>query len=199
MSENTNTATRVLIGECRLSYVHLFKPEVISEGNPAKYSVSIIIPKTNTELVEKIKAAIVAAYQAGIGTFGGKLPAKGTWKNPLRDGDTERPDDPAYAGAYFINASSKTKPGLVKKGTVSKFTEITDENELYSGCFGYVSVNFYAFSQSGNKGIGAGLNNVLKTKDGDFLGGRVSAETDFDGLDVSGFGNDAGISDDDVF
>lgn len=188
MSENTNTTTRVLIGECRLSYVHLFKPETIAEGAPAKYSVSIIIPKTNTELLEKVKAAIVAAYQAGVGVFGGKLPPKGTWKNPLRDGDTDRPDDPAYAGAYFINATSKTKPGLVKKGTVSKFTEITDENELYSGCYGFVSVNFYAFSQSGNKGIGAGLNNVLKTKDGDFLGGRVSAETDFDGLDTSEFG-----------
>lgn len=198
MSENTNTATRVLIGECRLSYVHLFKPEVISEGNPAKYSVSIIIPKTNTKLVEQIKAAIIAAYNAGVGTFGGKLPAKGTWKNPLRDGDTERADDPAYAGAYFINASSKTKPGLVKKGTVSKFTEITDENELYSGCYGYVSVNFYAFSQSGNKGVGAGLNNVLKTKDGDFLGGRVSADADFDGLGDDVF-NDGGVNNDDVF
>ena len=179
-----NKSTRVIIGECRLSYVHLFKPEVVNEGHPAKYSVSIIIPKSNKELIGKIKTAIENAFKSGVGVFGGKLPREGAWKNPLRDGDIERPDDPAYEDSFFINASSKTKPGLVKKGTISKFAEITDENELYSGCYGYVSVNFYPFSTQGNKGVGAGPNNVLKSRDGDYLGGRVSADTDFDGIDL---------------
>lgn len=191
MTENNAESTKVLIGEVRLSYVHLFTPEVIREGAAPKFSVSLIIPKTNTELVEKIKTAIKNAYEAGVGVFGGKKPAPGTFKNPLRDGDVERPDDPSYAGAYFINASSKTKPGIVKKGTVTKFTEITDEKEIYSGCYGFVSVNFYAFNQSGNKGIGAGLNNVLKTRDGEFLGGRVSADTDFNGVNLDEFSGEA--------
>jgi len=190
MNETTNITTKVLIGEVRLSYVHLFKPEQIGESGDAKYSVSLIIPKDNTELVEQIKAAITAAYNAGVGKFGGKLPAKGTWKNPLRDGDVERADDESYSGSYFINASSRTKPGIVKKGVKTKFAEITDEEELYSGCYGYVSVNFYAFNNSGNKGVAAGLNNVLKTRDGDYLGGRVSADTDFDGLDVGAITGD---------
>lgn len=192
---NENVSTKVVIGECRLSYVHLFKPESISEGQQPKYSVSLIIPKSNKELVAKIRTAIDNAFKAGIGTFGGKLPKDGGWKNPLRDGDLERAGDPAYENAYFINAGSKTKPGIVKKGTVSKLTEITDENELYSGCYGYVSVNFYAFSTNGNKGVAAGLNNVLKSRDGEYLGGRASAETDFEDVDVDSFDS---ITDDDV-
>lgn len=192
---NENVSTKVVIGECRLSYVHLFKPESISEGQQPKYSVSLIIPKSNKELVAKIRTAIDSAFKAGIGTFGGKLPKDGGWKNPLRDGDLERAGDPAYESSYFINAGSKTKPGIVKKGTVSKLTEITDENELYSGCYGYVSVNFYAFSTNGNKGVAAGLNNVLKSRDGEYLGGRASAETDFEDVDVDSFDS---ITDDDV-
>lgn len=176
--------TKVIIGEVRLSYVHAFTPEATADGADKKYSVSVIIPKSNTKLVEQIKAAITAAYTAGIGKFGGKLPAKGTWKVPLRDGDLERPDDEAYANSYFINCSSKNKPGIVKVNPTGnpKFIAITDEQELYSGCYGHVSVNFFAFNNAGNKGVAAGLNNILKSRDGDFLGGRTSAESDFGGL-----------------
>ena len=176
----------------RWSYVHAWSPSAINGQNP-KYSVCLLIPKDDKETVDKIKAAIKAAYQEGASKLKGNgrtVPPLEALKNPLRDGDLERPEDPAYENAYFINASSKTKPGLVKKGTISKFAEITDENELYSGCYGFVSVNFYPFSTQGNKGIGAGLNNVLKSRDGDYLGGRVSADTDFDGIDLGDMGDD---------
>lgn len=195
MAENTNTKVR--IGEVRLSYCHLFQPEAVADGGEKKYSVSIIIPKSNTKLVAEIKAAIEAAAAAGLAKFGGRRPAN--LKTPLRDGDLERADDDAYADAWFINASSKGKPGVVKVMNVQgekKLVEVTNEEEVYSGCYGYVSVNFFAFNNAGNKGVAAGLNNVLKTKDGTFLGGRTSAQTDFGDMDLSGIGDS---DEDDVY
>ena len=178
--------TKINIGEVRLSYVHIFQPEAVADGGDKKYSVSMIIPKSNRKLVADIKESIEAAAQAGLAKFGGKRPAN--LKTPLRDGDLERPDDDAYENAYFINASSKTKPGIVKVMKVSgekRLVEVSNEEEVYSGCYGYVSVNFFAFNNAGNRGIAAGLNNVLKTRDGDFLGGRVSAQTDFGDIDLN--------------
>lgn len=191
------TDTRINVGEVRLSYCHLFTPEAVADGGDKKYSVSVIIPKSNTKLVNAVKAAIEAAIQAGLPKFGGKRPA--TLKTPLRDGDAERPDDEAYADSYFINATSRTKPGIVKAMKVngeSRLVEVTDEEEVYSGCYGYVSVNFFAFNNVGNRGIAAGLNNVLKTKDGSFLGGKASAQSDFAEIDLDAI---AGSDDDDIF
>ena len=173
----------------------------MADGGEKKYSVSLLIPKSNTGLVAGVKAAIKAAFQDGIASrFGGKQPAPGTWKNPLRDGDAERPDDETYAGCYFINATSKGKPGIVKIVKMNgekKLVEITDEDEVYSGCYGVASVTFFPFNNAGNKGVAAGLNNVLKTKDGEYLGGRASAQSDF-GDDLDQYG-DATEEDDEVF
>ena len=188
---NENTSTKVRIGECRLSYCHLFQPEAVADGGEKKYSVSIIIPKSNAKLVAQIKAAIEAATLAGLSKFGGKRPAN--LKSPLRDGDLDRADDEAYADSWFINASSRTKPGVVKVQDVAgekKLVEVTNEEDVYSGCFGYVSVNFFPFNNAGNRGIAAGLNNVLKSRDGAFLGGRTSALSDFEDMDISGIGDD---------
>jgi len=176
-----NVTTKVMIGEVRFSYVHLFTPDQIDDSSEPKYSVSLIIPKSNKRLINDIKAAIDIALENGVSSkFGGKKPTG--WKSPLRDGDLDRPDDNAYANSFFINASSRMKPGVVKRDKVlgkNALVQITDEEEVYSGCYGYASVNFFAFSTAGNKGVAAGLNNVLKTRDGDYLGGRLSAEADF--------------------
>lgn len=178
---NENVTTKVKIGEVRFSYVHIFTPEAVADGGDKKYSVSLIIPKTSTKLVAEIKRAIEAAVQAGIvSRFEGRRPAN--LRTPLRDGDLERPDDDAYAGAWFINVSSKTKPGIVKRMKINgenKLVEVTNEDDIYSGCYGFASVNFFAYNNKGNRGIGAGLNNILKTRDGEYLGGRSSAESDF--------------------
>lgn len=177
---NENVTTKVKIGEVRFSYVHIFTPEAVADGSDKKYSVSLIIPKSNKKLIAEIKAAIEAAVQAGLAKFGGKRPVN--LRSPLRDGDLERSDDEAYAGAHFINVSSKTKPGIVKRMKVNgenRLVEVTNEEDIYSGCYGFASVNFFAYSNAGNKGIGAGLNNILKTRDGEYLGGRTSAESDF--------------------
>lgn len=192
MANKTNAAsTKVVTGEVRFSYAHVFEPASI-EGSEPKYSVSILIDKKDKKTLERIKAAIEAAKQAGLSKFGGKVPAN--LKLPLRDGDTEREDDEVYAGKYFINANAKTKPGLVDKGG----NPIIDTTEFYSGCYGHASITFYAFNTSGNKGIACGLNNLMKTRDGEMLGGRASAEDDFADLIDSDFGGDDG-NDEDIF
>lgn len=176
MSTNQNAKVqKVITGLVRFSYAKVFKAESIGETDEPKFSVSLIIPKSDKATIFKIKAAIEAAKEAGkTSKFGGKVPAN--LKTPLRDGDEERPDDEAYAGCYFINASCLTKPGVVDKD----LNPILDQTEFYSGCYGRASVNFYPYNANGNRGIAAGLNNVQKIKDGESLGGRQSAEADFD-------------------
>lgn len=166
--------TRVITGEVRLSYANIWEPKSINGSDP-KYSVSLLIPKTDTTTIKAIEAAIEEALQAGIGKFGGKIPPRGSLKLPLRDGDTEREDE-AYAGHYFLNANSKNPPQVVD----ASVAPILDRAEVYSGCYSRVSITFYAFNTNGNKGVAVGLGNIQKLRDGEPLGGgNVSAESDF--------------------
>ena len=171
--------TKVITGvNTRWSYVNAWEPKSINGGAP-KYSVSLIIPKSDTKTIEKIQAAIQAAYDEGQGKLKGNgksVPALSVLKTPLRDGDAERPDDEAYADSYFINANSSTAPGIVDADR----QPILDSSEVYIGVDGRASINFYAFNSNGNKGIACGHNNLQKIKDGEPLGGKSRAEDDFD-------------------
>lgn len=170
---NEVQSTKVVTGRVRFSYLHVWEPTAIEEGGDKKYSVSLIIPKGDKATIAKIKAAISAAAEAGASKFGGKVPAN--LRSPLRDGDIDRADDQAYEDCYFINANSRTKPGVVDKN----LDPILDQTELYSGCYGRASITFYAYNTSGNKGVACGLNNLQKLSDGESLGGRQTAEADF--------------------
>lgn len=172
------TGTKVTTGKVRLSYAHLFEPHAI-EGNEPKYSVSVIISKTDTDTLKAIKEAVEQVKKDGVTKWGGKVPPN--LKTPLRDGDAERPDDEAYKNCYFLNASSKQKPGVVDKNV----QPVLDQSEVYSGCYGRLTLNFYPFSASGNKGIAAGLGNVQKLEDGEPLGGFTRAEDDFDSVETA--------------
>ena len=179
MAKQSNT--RGVTGLVRLSYANVWEPKSINGGDP-KYSCSIIIPKSDTETVNAIHAAIDCAIKEGIGKFGGKTPPKSALKLPLRDGDTERDDD-AYAGCYFVNANSKTAPQIVD----GRVRPILDRSEVYSGVYAYVSLSFYAFNTNGNKGVACGLGNIQKVRDGEPLGGRTNASAEFDTLDDEDF------------
>lgn len=178
MSKNFINPTKVITGvNTRWSYANVWDPKSINGGTP-KYSVSLIIPKSDTVTVNKIKAAIQAAYEEGQSKLKGNgktVPALSVLKTPLRDGDLERPDDDAYADSYFVNANSATAPGIVDADR----QQILDRSEVYSGVYGRASINFYAFNSNGNKGIACGLNNLQKIKDGEPLGGKSRAEDDF--------------------
>ena len=150
--------TKVITGpDTRFSYLNAWEPKAIDGGKP-KYSVSLIIPKDDAVTINKIKAAIQAAYEEGQSKLKGNgksVPALTAIKNPLRDGDIERPDDEAYR------------------------QPIIERSEMYSGIYGRASINFYAFNVNGNRGIACGLNNLQKLRDGEPLGGKASAESDF--------------------
>jgi hypothetical protein len=170
---NENQATKVVTGKVRFSYLHVWEPAAVEEGSQKKYSVSLIIPKSDTDTVARIKNAIQSALEAGKAKFGGKIPA--TLKLPLRDGDIERADDDAYLNSWFLNANSSKQPGIVDQNV----QPILRQDELYSGCYGRASINFFAFNTNGNKGLACGLNNIQKLSDGELLGGRTTAEFDF--------------------
>ena len=173
---------KVITGkETRWSYCNVWEPKAINGGTP-KFSVSLLIPKSDTVTVDKIKAAIEAAYREGEAKLKGNgkaVPPLAAIKTPLRDGDAERPDDPAYAGHYFLNANSATAPGIVD----ADCQPILTRSEVYSGVYGRASISFYAFNSSGNRGVACGLNNLQKIRDGEPLGGRASAESDFSDFD----------------
>ena len=178
MSTKFVNPTKVVTGkDTRWSYANVWQAKSINGGTP-KYSVSLIIPKSDTVTVKKIKAAIQAAYEEGEAKLKGNgrtVPPLSAIKTPLRDGDTERPDDEAYKDSYFINANSTTAPGIVDADR----QEILDHSEVYSGVYGRASISFYAFNSSGNRGIACGLNNLQKIRDGQPLGSRSSAQDDF--------------------
>lgn len=178
--------TKVITGEnTRWSYANVWDPKSINGGKP-KYSVSLIIPKDDTETVDKINAAIQAAYKEGESKLKGNgrtVPSLNAIKTPLRDGDVERPDDAAYANSYFINANSSTAPGIVDKNC----QRILERSEVYSGVYGRASINLYAFNTNGNKGIACGLNNLQKLRDGEPLGGKSRAEDDFTSVNNDDF------------
>jgi hypothetical protein len=169
-------STKVVTGLVRFSYVNIFKSRAFREGQDAKYSICLLIPKDDKATLKKIKATINEVIEDGVTSkWGGKKPAN--LRIPLRDGDEERADEAEeYEGMMFLNANSNTKPGIVDKDC----NEILDPDEVYSGCWGRASLNFFAYNSNGNKGVGVGLNHVQKIKDGDHLGSaRASAESDF--------------------
>jgi hypothetical protein len=182
MANQKNSKTKVITGvNTRLSYFHGWEPVSIN-GGAEKYSVSVLIPKSDKETLKAIEAAVDAAIEEGIAKFGGKRPNKAAIKLPLRDGDIER-DDEAYKGHYFVNANSTTAPQIVDKAV----KPILNRDEVYSGCYARVSLNFYAFNSNGNKGVACGLGNIQKIKDGEPLGSRSLASDDFTSLEDDDF------------
>ena len=170
-------STKVVTGKVRFCYTSVFEPTAMNEGDAKKYSVCILIPKSDTATLDRINKAIEAAKVAGkakLADKSGKIPS--TIKLPLRDGDEERSDDPAFNNCYFINATSNRKPAIVD----INLQPIMSQDEFYSGCYGRASINFYAFNVS-SKGIAAGLNNLQKLEDGEMLTGGSTAEEDFGG------------------
>lgn len=178
--------TKVITGpKTRWSYANVWDAKSIN-GSAPKYSVSLIIPKSDTKTVKKIQAAIQAAYEEGQSKLKGNeksVPALSVIKTPLRDGDAERPDDEAYKNSYFINANSATAPGIVDADR----NPILERSEVYSGVYGRASISLYAFNSNGNCGIACGLNNLQKISDGEPLGGKSRAEDDFDTDDDDDF------------
>ncbi|WP_040210792.1 DUF2815 family protein [Clostridium polynesiense] len=177
--KNNTVGTKVIV-PCRFSYLHCWEPDSVNGGD-LKYSVSAIVRKSDTKTVEAIKSAIEQAKKESVSKWGGKVPAN--LKTPLRDGDIDRPDDESYKECYFFNANSKQAPQVVD----AKVQPILDQSEVYSGCYGRISVTFYGYNSNGNRGIAAGLGNIQKLKDGEPLGGRSKAADEFNTSEEDNF------------
>ena len=183
MNNQQTLNTKVVTGVVRLSFVHLFQPYSSHVGQVPKYSTTILIPKTDTKTKKAIDDAIQAAIQLGVQSkWGGVRPAQP--KHPVWDGDGLRqngePFGPECKGHWVLTASSKIQPQVVDK----QLQPILDQTEVYSGMYALVSINFFPYFNSGNKGIGCGLNNVMKVADGEPLGGRTTAEEDFANISI---------------
>ena len=177
-----NIATKVLTGKVRLSYAHLIEAHASVAGAEPKYSVTLLIPKTDTATKADIDSAIQAAIEAGKqGAWKGVVPPQ--VHTPIYDGDGVRPSGVPFGdeckGCWVITANSKQKPQVVD---ISNINVELAPYDIYSGMYARVTLNFFAYANSGNKGIGCGLGNVLKVADGEPLSGRSSAASDFAGL-----------------
>jgi len=184
-------ATKIIVSG-RLSFPHLFTPTSFDDTDgKKKFQTLILISKKDKGLIKAIETAIAAATEEGKSKkWGGKVPK--TLELPLRDGADKDNAGEEFEDAFYINAKSATKPGLVKrvKG-VEGLVAIDNEDELYAGCYVKVSVNFYPYDQNGKKGVAVGLNNVMFERDGERLAGRASAEDDFaDFIEAGGAGAD---------
>ena len=172
-------STKVMLKNVRFSYCNLFKARAMDENAKPKFSVSLIIPKDHPQLPE-VKAAIKAETEA---KWPDPKKRPGGLYNPLRDGDADRPNDAAYAGCFFINASANVdNPPAVIDYKKEKVTDLTYWN---SGDYGNASVNFYAFDVSAKKGVACGLNAVQFVNKGEPLGGRGNVLADFEVEQVS--------------
>lgn len=170
-------STKVVTGKVRFSFVHVFEPQESQGGDP-KYGLTLLIPKSDTATLGKIKEAMEEARDKFCERNGANaLPAKPN--HTLHDGDGQRPsgDDfgPECKGCYVINVSSKNPPVIVDAFR----NEITNPAEVYSGCYGRASINFYGYSKNGKKGISAGLLSIQKLSDGEPFG-TVGSADDFD-------------------
>lgn len=177
-----NELTNVTTGEVRMSYVHLFKPYAAMPGQEEKYSVTVLVPKSDTDTMGRINAAIEAAKQRGTtDKWNGQCPP--VVPTPVYDGDGVRPSDgmafgPECKGHWVFTASAKVDypPEVVDK----MGNPIINQSEVYSGMYGRVNVTFYPYAFGGKKGIGCGLGPVQKLRDGEALGGgHVSAARAF--------------------
>ncbi len=173
-----NDAMKVLTGEVRLSYVNVITPRA-QQGQEPKYSVTLLIPKSDLATKADIDASIQAAAQEAVGkVWGGVRPPQP--RIPIWDGDGVRQSGVPFGdeckGHWVITASSKMKPSVVGMDNIN--VELAP-SDIYSGMYGRVTIRFFGYSNSGNKGVGCGLGNIMKTRDGEPLSGRTSAASDF--------------------
>ena len=170
-------STKVVTGKCRLSYVHVFEKFAVNEDDDPRYSVMLLVPKSDTKTVEALRAAEAEAKDQGKSSkWGGKIPAN-LKPSIIRDGDDYADEYPERAGHWFMTVSSQQKPGVVD----ADVQPILDSTEIYSGCYARASLNAFPYKGKSN-GVSFGLNHLQKIADGEPLGGRTRAEDDFDAI-----------------
>lgn len=172
---------KLLLKNVRFSYANVFTPKEDDKGKE-KYSVSLLIPKSDKEQLKQLNAALDEIKKEALAKFYPKKSAlPDGFKLPLRDGDNEREEDEAYRGMYFMNANSIKKPDVLDR---AKQLITPESGRFYSGCWGAVTVTFFTFDNEGKKGIACGLGNIMMLKDGEKLAGGSTGEEDFKDFEI---------------
>lgn len=161
---------RIII-PCRIAYLNCWKPTATQDGQ--KFSLVALIRKSDERTLARIDETIEYVKQKSLDKWNGRIPPN--LHILLHDGDVDKPDNPVFKNCYYLNAKCKEAPQIVDQNV----DPITDQSELYSGCYGNVSIIFYGYNRGGNKGIAVWLGNIQKLKDGPRLGGRITASEEF--------------------
>ncbi|SCL87951.1 DUF2815 family protein [Sporanaerobacter sp. PP17-6a] len=179
-----NNAQQVTTGKVRLSYTHVFAPYAHQPNQEAKYSTTVLVPKSDIATKQRIDTAINAAIEIGIkDKWGGVRPP--ILAIPVHDGDGTRPSDgmpfgQECKGHWVFTASSKQPIAVVD----TNLNPIINQSEVYSGVYARICVTFFPYNSNGKKGIGIGLGPIQKIEDGEPLGGGVTAEQAFGGTNA---------------
>jgi hypothetical protein len=178
-----NNPAHIVLTNVRLSYVHLDKPYTGTTGTQGpKYSATILVPKNDVKNKQRIDAAVAIATQKALKKFGKGFPAQP--KVSVHDGDGVRPSDgqpfgEECKGMWVFTTSSKQQPDMRDEYG----QKLLDMSAIYSGVWAHVGVTFFGYNNPQNKGIGVGLETLMKVRDDEPLGGgRASADDDFAGL-----------------
>lgn len=182
-------ALKCLTCEVRLSYVHIDEPYSQDGVAEAKYQVALLLPKSEQQCYADIQSAIRAAYQQGVqNKWKGAQPQLNDRTMPIHDGDQPRVSGDPYGeecqGCWVISAKTKNKPEVVH---VSNIHSILPPGSVKSGDYGRVMLNFYAYDANGNRGVACSLGNIMITREGEPLGSRTSAVSDFAEFDCGGY------------
>lgn len=181
-------SAKVVTGKVRISYPNIFAPRAFNEGDKAKYSAQLIIPKSDKKTLKKLRDAEEAAKQAGIERFGAAWAKKGV-RSVLHDGDEDADERPELADSYYLSVSSPRKPFVVDRAREL----ILDPDEIYGGCYVFAALGAYPYDMMGNRGVSFGLDGIQKVADGEPFDGRSRAEDVFGVLDDDDDDEDFGI------
>jgi len=186
------TKKKCVSPECRGSYVHILEPEMTltNQEDPDSKKIPVwnmqcIFPKSPTvnKWVEELKQiyaqTLTDKFDAKkAGEIAKIIMAKKRF--PLRDGDNpadtiELKNAEQLEGCYFLTSKNKFRqPHII--GVMGKAVdpETLTPDDIYSGAWYRAMLEFWYYDVKGNKGISTTLVAVMKTKDGDSLGGGTS-------------------------
>ena len=168
--------THLVTNAAQCSFPNLFTAKASIEGAKEKYSVTILIPKTDTEEINKINACYDAAIEEGISKkFGGKVPNKAALRPILKDGDEKADTHPEFKGCYLLTATSVNAPQVVDK----YLEAITDPKAIVGGDLIRISANLVAYNVGGQKGVSCYLQAAQLISKTDNPFGRSTVQSDF--------------------
>lgn len=156
--------TKVVTDLVMFVNANLYAPISFAQGSTPKFTLTLVIPKSDSEMIRKITSAYEETKKFNSQFLGAHFDK--TESSVLQDGDL-KVNDKCFKDAYYINTSSREQPGVVD----TDLNPIIQSEEVYDGCFGRASITFYPYKVGTKSGIAVGLNNVMKMKDGE----RVSS------------------------